>query len=943
MRAAKHQGGSQLPLKIADCAEAKAGRRSKITVGAANHRETAEAGRLAVQEAMADAMDRAPDFALLFATSRHDPNELLKAVRSALPEGVPVYGGYAVGIITHSVLGYDGFQAGVALFWLDQANIDIFVGRGLDLNAAAVGADLVRQLAATNFLGNPSLLLLYDSINRSGNSFKFNMATSIVEGSLSRLPEDIPLVGAGLVGDMQCRSTHQWTGDKVESQTALLLAFSGGIEIEQVVLHGCRPASAYHEITKTDDNVVLEIDHRPALEVIGELLGPRSGRTWRDYAFFVTLGVNKGEKYGVFDPDAYANRMCSSVDLERGGLVMFEPDLREGDLVQLMLRDVDYSYIGDKIRAHLERSAPRQPVFALYIDCAGRASAYSHLDKEEATFVQAALKDVCPLLGFYSGVEVARIEGRPQALDWTGVLCFFHESEGAREPAAVRLSPESAGLRYRGPAESRSAEPQVAELQAALNYYRRKLDSAAGEQVRFDAHTSAMSQRMRQKEEGFKVLANLKRAINIRRNRHEIYQDALGMVLANTGIDAAVVLEEDPDGDGNVVAAAGYNEDEVARLKGTRIVIPEQLGQAGFLIGNKRDKSDVLEPLRGSLRIPFLLAAPIHTQQRNAALVVGRHREMKPFYPPFDDGDVANFQAIANFLSSVADNIQLYGETEAMADSFRRFVPEAFLKIVNRTDFKQIALGDQVARHMAVLVTDIRSFSTLSERMTPDDVFSFVNEFLAEVGPVVREHGGFVNKYIGDAVMALFEKSGNGIDAAIAMVRQMNVLNERRRQQRKFSVQIGVAVNSGDLMLGMIGEAQRLEGAVLADAVNLCFRLEGLTKVYGAQIVTTDMTLEELPDRDKYAVRPIDLVTVKGRRSHVAIMEVLDGLPRDRLEAKLATRDLYTSGFQSFEFGAYEEAARIFREVAKLDPDDRAARAMALKARQLAEGETAPD
>ena len=943
MRAAEHRGGTDLPLQVAECAGSEAERRSRITVGAANRRETAEAGRLAVQEAMAGAIERAPDFALLFATSRHDPNELLKAVRSALPENVPVYGGYAVGIITHDALGYDGFQVGVALFWLDRANVDIMVGRGLNLDAATVGAEFAQQLTAKKFPGNPSLLLLYDSINRAGNSFKFNMATSIIEGSLSRLPETVPLVGAGLVGDMQCRSTHQWTGDKVETQTALLLAFSGGIEIEQVVLHGCRPASAYHEITKTDENVVLEIDHRPALEVIGELLGPRSGRTWRDYAFFVTLGVNKGDKYGTFNPDSYANRMCSSVDHERGGLVMFEPDLREGDLVQLMLRDVDYSYIGDKIRAHLERSAPHRPIFALYIDCAGRASAYSHLDKEEASFVQAALKDVCPLLGFYSGVEVARIEGHPQALDWTGVLCFFHERAGASEPAALKLGPESAGHRHRGQVEIRPAEPQIAELQAALDYYQRKLDSAAGEQVRFDAHTSAMSQRMRQKEEGFKVLANLKRAINIKRNRHEIYQDALGMVLANTGIDAAVVLEEDPDGDANVVAAAGYNEDEVARLKGARIAIPEELGQAGFLIGNKRDKSAVLETLRSSLRLPFFLAAPIHTQQRNAALVVGRHREMKPFYPPFDEGDVANFQAIANFLSSVADNIQLYGETEAMAASFRRFVPEAFLNIVNRTDFKEIALGDQVARHMAVLVTDIRSFSTLSERMTPDEVFSFVNEFLAEVGPVVRDHGGFVNKYIGDAVMALFEKSGDGIDAAIAMIRQMNVLNERRRQQRKFSVQIGIAVNSGDLMLGMIGEAQRLEGAVLADAVNLCFRLEGLTKVYGAQIVTTDMTLEELPDRGKYIVRPIDLVTVKGRRNHVTIMEVLDGLPQDRLEAKLATRDLYTSGFQSFEFGAYEEAAQTFRQVAKLDPDDRAARAMALKARKLAEGDAAPD
>ena len=145
-------------------------------------------------------------------------------------------------------------------------------------------------------------------------------------------------------------------------------------------------------------------------------------------------------------------------------------------------------------------------------------------------------------------------------------------------------------------------------------------------------------------------------------------------------------------------------------------------------------------------------------------------------------------------------------------------------------------------------------------------------------------------------------------------------------------------MNSGDLMLGAIGEAERLEGSVLADAVNLCFRLEGLTKTYGAQILTTDDTLSELPEGMGFITRPIDLVTVKGRRNHVTIVEILDGLSEARLGKRLATRDLYGAGFQNFEFGAYEEAARTFGEVAKLDPEDRAARAMMLKARKLAEG-----
>ena len=414
-------------------------RASRVTVGVGDHPDAALAARGATEQALRDGPATMPACALLFSTSRHDPKEILTAVRAALGADVPIYGGWAVGIISADMLGYDGFQIGMALFWLEDAEVNVLVGRGLAGNESAVGRDLVEQLRTQNFRGNPSLLLLYDSVNRTGNALRLNMATPLLEGSFSRLPEDIPLAGAGLVGDMQCRSTYQWTGSAVETQAALLFAFSGNIEIEPVVVHGCRPASAYHRITRVDGNVVLEIDDRPALDVVGDLLGAGSGRSWRDYRFFVTLGLNKGERYGVFDPNLYANRMCMAVDAERRGLVMFEPDLREGDLVQLMLRNVDGSYITQTIDEVLQRRSDRKPIFALYIDCAGRASAYSHLDEEEAVYVQSALKDVCPLLGFYSGVEIARVAGAPQALDWTGVLCFFFEREV--KTAAAPIAP----------------------------------------------------------------------------------------------------------------------------------------------------------------------------------------------------------------------------------------------------------------------------------------------------------------------------------------------------------------------------------------------------------------------------------------------------------------------------------------------------------------------
>ena len=116
-----------------------------------------------------------------------------------------------------------------------------------------------------------------------------------------------------------------------------------------------------------------------------------------------------------------------AVDKERGGLIMFENDLKPGFAVQLMRRSIDFDYIGRRVADLLHRVGYRRPLFALYIDCAGRASAYCGSEREEAEEVQRVIGSRMPLLGMYSGVEIAKVGNDMQALDWTGVLCVFSE------------------------------------------------------------------------------------------------------------------------------------------------------------------------------------------------------------------------------------------------------------------------------------------------------------------------------------------------------------------------------------------------------------------------------------------------------------------------------------------------------------------------------------
>jgi hypothetical protein len=137
--------------------------------------------------------------------------------------------------------------------------------------------------------------------------------------------------------------------------------------------------------------------------------------------------VTYGHKYEKFKEENYANRLCMSIDKERGGLIMFEPDLKPGDEFQLMRRSIDTNYIQIEVDRLMKKASDRQPFFAFYIDCAGRAANYSGAQSEEAAEVQKALADRVPFLGMYSGVEIAMLGKEVRALDWTGVLCLLSQ------------------------------------------------------------------------------------------------------------------------------------------------------------------------------------------------------------------------------------------------------------------------------------------------------------------------------------------------------------------------------------------------------------------------------------------------------------------------------------------------------------------------------------
>lgn len=266
-------------------------------------------------------------------------------------------------------------------------------------------------------------------------------------------------------------------------------------------------------------------------------------------------------------------------------------------------------------------------------------------------------------------------------------------------------------------------------------------------------------------------------------------------------------------------------------------------------------------------------------------------------------------------------------EVERIASASARFVPREFLSVLQKNSIVDVELGDQVQGEMTIMFSDVRGFTTLSENMTPKENFDFINSLLNQICPLIREHHGFVDKYIGDGMMALFPREADdAVQAAITMRRKLANFNQERRTRNQLPVEIGIGLHSGLLMLGTIGEAQRMEGTVISDAVNLASRVEGLTKRYGASLVISEQTLMRLKDPTQYSFRFVDKVQVKGKQSSVSVFEMFDGCSEEMMTLKMETKDDFERGLYLYYDKQFPEASVYFNKVLQRNSQDVAAR-----------------
>jgi adenylate cyclase/guanylate cyclase len=281
------------------------------------------------------------------------------------------------------------------------------------------------------------------------------------------------------------------------------------------------------------------------------------------------------------------------------------------------------------------------------------------------------------------------------------------------------------------------------------------------------------------------------------------------------------------------------------------------------------------------------------------------------------------------FLASLAAMAATVGLRFVVADKDRRLLQKSFAlylapHVINRmlSSNKLPELGGET-RNVTVFFSDIEGFSLIAEKMSPDELMSMMNEYLSAMTDVIESHGGYVDKYIGDSVVAVFgapaddpDHAANAARAALDCCTKLAELNASSALFRGYKLAQRIGINSGEALVGNFGSQRRFNYSVMSDAVNLASRLEGANKFYGTTIIASETTVA-LAGED-FAWRELDAIRVKGRNQALKIYELLARVS-ELAESRQAPLASYAEGLAHWRARAFDLAAESFGRSADID------------------------
>jgi len=279
-------------------------------------------------------------------------------------------------------------------------------------------------------------------------------------------------------------------------------------------------------------------------------------------------------------------------------------------------------------------------------------------------------------------------------------------------------------------------------------------------------------------------------------------------------------------------------------------------------------------------------------------------------------------QLLSYQLGISIENVKLYENMYSINRMYQKFVPLPFLNTLGYDSILSVKLGDQIQREMTIMFTDIRSYITISELLSPEENFRFINEYLSYTAPCIEAHGGFINQFTGDGIMALFTDADQALKATISMQQEVRRYNKARENSNQHSIKVGIGLHTGLIMLGVIGDMDRHDTGVISNEVNTTSRIEGLTKMFDASILVSESTLSKIENLSEYNYRYLGSVQVKGRTASVKVFECFSGDSDNIIELKKQTLVDFSEGLKSYFERDFIIAAGHLKKVLTVNPGD---------------------
>ncbi|MCB1179051.1 MAG: adenylate/guanylate cyclase domain-containing protein [Leptospiraceae bacterium] len=277
----------------------------------------------------------------------------------------------------------------------------------------------------------------------------------------------------------------------------------------------------------------------------------------------------------------------------------------------------------------------------------------------------------------------------------------------------------------------------------------------------------------------------------------------------------------------------------------------------------------------------------------------------------------------SRFTKTYNENNKLNYDLLKVNNAYQRFVPIDFLKFLGKKYITEVDLGNQIQKTITIFFADIRSFTELSEKLTPEENFNFLNSYLRRISPVIMKHGGIIDKFMGDGIMAIFpENPSNALSASMEIMEELKLYNYHRGRMNYSPISIGIGLNTGESIMGTVGHDNRMDTTVIGDTVNVASRLESLTKTYKTQILLSESTFQNLENKQKDLIRELDVVTVKGKSNSIKIYECFSSAHQSLQEEKKLNSPKISEAINHIEKNQNKKAISVLKKLIKKDSED---------------------